>query len=924
MIQTLEDTFYIQPLPSHLIRKNEVKEGQPHVIYRRSIEEFSSDYHVSENGGKPIKRAKPNRHRRRKRQATHKFLEIALVADHFAISASGEDEIEYHLLAIAHIVTQLYHDSSIGPIKITPVIVRLVLKKDFGYDSSSTQSQRIKALEQWASEHFPHSDRDSDHPDAVVLITKRSSGGIASVGTTCRSSHSAALSNDNGLGSAIVVAHELAHTMGVVHDGHNAAVSCVNHKNIMATVIPTGLGSMKWSACSREMFQNFLRYKSECLDDIPPMSAVVQDPKEFYGKLPGQVINRDEQCKMIFGKSFYACPQRLTYCAILGCTKDGYSCYASSTVAADGTRCGDRHWCINGECVDDGSRVINGRWSNWSMLSKCTRPCGGGVQSRSRTCTNPSPTNGGRNCIGPAEGHWQICNSQPCPVGSKSFRQLQCEEIDPDYKAHYTSDTCSLTCKKGGTGYPQRRNVKDGTRCVSDPTNRDVCIHGTCKRVACDNRLDSEVKRDRCGVCGGDSSKCRFVQRKWNENCPGFGASKACPVLEVPIGSTSVYVEQDTPDRNLLGIKNKDGKYIIEIPSYSRTVYAAGSRIRYYHEDDIDINTVYIPGPTTDKLTIVFVPAGYSKTGVWYELYDPTLTSNVGVGDVEWNVTASWGTCSWKCAKGKQKRTVECTRRDDGSYVAQKLCLKKSSKPAVERSCNTQPCQPKWYSSKWSSCSRTCGKGVQKRQIHCRRKISQWKYEILSDSSCRGTKPSGLTQRSCNKVICHAEWKATSWSKCSSTCRGGLKKRSFVCKRLNDEGALVTAPGILCHQAPKPNPTTMDCNKDVPCPAKALLIRYRGVGCFKDHSKASQPRAIPEFVQNFRSNINWSNINGTINRCAEFIHKNYPENKVFGIQYYGECWTGNEAEHTYDMYGSSTDCWNQVGRENTNYVYEFY
>lgn len=47
MIQTLEDTFYIQPLPSHLIRKNEVKEGQPHVIYRRSIEEFSSDYHVS-------------------------------------------------------------------------------------------------------------------------------------------------------------------------------------------------------------------------------------------------------------------------------------------------------------------------------------------------------------------------------------------------------------------------------------------------------------------------------------------------------------------------------------------------------------------------------------------------------------------------------------------------------------------------------------------------------------------------------------------------------------------------------------------------------------------------------------------------------------------------------------------------------------
>lgn len=41
------------------------------------------------------------------------------------------------------------------------------------------------------------------------------------------------------------------------------------------------------------------------------MSDVIQEPKEFYGKLAGQVINRDEQCKMIFGKRFYACPQRL-------------------------------------------------------------------------------------------------------------------------------------------------------------------------------------------------------------------------------------------------------------------------------------------------------------------------------------------------------------------------------------------------------------------------------------------------------------------------------------------------------------------------------------------------------------------------------------------------------------------------------------
>lgn len=34
-----------------------------------------------------------------------------------------------------------------------------------------------------------------------------------------------------------------------------------------------------------------------------------------------------------------------------------------------------------------------------------------------------------------------------------------------------------------------------------------------------------------------------------------LGPDVACTIFEVPIGSTSVYVEQDTPDQNLLGKK---------------------------------------------------------------------------------------------------------------------------------------------------------------------------------------------------------------------------------------------------------------------------------------------------------------------------------------------------------------------------------
>ncbi|XP_019553970.3 hemicentin-1 [Aedes albopictus] len=50
--------------------------------------------------------------------------------------------------------------------------------------------------------------------------------------------------------------------------------------------------------------------------------------------------------------------------------------------------------CKEKECVVDGG------WTEWSPWSKCSKPCGTGVRSRKRSCTNPEPKNGGRQCKG--------------------------------------------------------------------------------------------------------------------------------------------------------------------------------------------------------------------------------------------------------------------------------------------------------------------------------------------------------------------------------------------------------------------------------------------------------------------------------------------------------------------------------------------
>lgn len=56
----------------------------------------------------------------------------------------------------------------------------------------------------------------------------------------------------------------------------------------------------------------------------------------------------------------------------------------------------------------------NGSWSGWSGFGACSKTCGGGVQNRTRSCTNPPPSNGGVPCQGLAID-CQRCAAIRCP-----------------------------------------------------------------------------------------------------------------------------------------------------------------------------------------------------------------------------------------------------------------------------------------------------------------------------------------------------------------------------------------------------------------------------------------------------------------------------------------------------------------------------
>ena len=69
--------------------------------------------------------------------------------------------------------------------------------------------------------------------------------------------------------------------------------------------------------------------------------------------------------------------------------------------------------------VSVGAAPINGGWSSWSEWSACSvTACGSsGTKTRTRTCTNPAPANGGANCSGPSS-ETQACSTAACNVSA--------------------------------------------------------------------------------------------------------------------------------------------------------------------------------------------------------------------------------------------------------------------------------------------------------------------------------------------------------------------------------------------------------------------------------------------------------------------------------------------------------------------------
>ncbi|KAL4216655.1 Hemicentin-1 [Mactra antiquata] len=80
--------------------------------------------------------------------------------------------------------------------------------------------------------------------------------------------------------------------------------------------------------------------------------------------------------------------------------------------ANDGLNC-TGNFFESKECFTAAPCPVNGNWSEWSQWDSCSTSCEAGIQSRTRSCTNPKPDSLGDYCSGP-NFDAKLCDNGPC------------------------------------------------------------------------------------------------------------------------------------------------------------------------------------------------------------------------------------------------------------------------------------------------------------------------------------------------------------------------------------------------------------------------------------------------------------------------------------------------------------------------------
>ncbi|XP_063692741.1 uncharacterized protein LOC134824699 isoform X2 [Bolinopsis microptera] len=355
------------------------------------------------------------------------------------------------------------------------------------------------------------------------------------------------------------------------------------------------------------------------------------------------------------------------------------------------------------ECTGDGTEMrtcnmvdcvvpIDGRWSDFGAWSECSVECGGGSQTRTKTCSNPPPKNGGEECVG-GDSETRNCNTEACPEAVEPV-----EPGVPGLLPHWeVTQSGTLKTMYASLAVDGDLRTKSQTKCsgkehawfkytlaIASEVETVVIVNGNYdnKRYKLDNAVVYAETGSEWVECGriAVTSTTSTRGQTYTVDCGGIVAT-----------SVKIVQEQKWNKRNCLDLKEVK-------------VYGISGDVE---EPDVD------EGPPA-------VDGGWSEYGDWSE-------------------------CSVDCGRGTQTRTKTCT-----NPVPENGGADCEGSPTQIQPCFGKcivPLDGGWSDwSNWSECSAECEGGTQSRSKTCTDPVPK-----NGGADCVGA---GSETRNCNTQEC--------------------------------------------------------------------------------------------------------------------------------------------------------------------------
>ncbi|XP_026062244.1 ADAMTS-like protein 2 isoform X2 [Carassius auratus] len=173
-----------------------------------------------------------------------------------------------------------------------------------------------------------------------------------------------------------------------------------------------------------------------------------------------------------------------------------------------------------------------------------------------------------------------------------------------------------------------------------------------------------------------------------------------------------------------------------------------------------------------------------------------SLDRDISMSDkYRWKVSA-YAPCSSTCTTGISTSYALCVKYD-GSEVDESYCDALTRPEPTHEFCTGKECLPRWETSRWSECSRTCGEGFQFRTVRCWKMMAPGFDSSVYDELCQAAelqKP--ITRKACKSKSCGPQWEISDWSECSAWCGGrGVRSREVRC----------SMEARLCNESTRPD-----------------------------------------------------------------------------------------------------------------------